>query len=179
MRKAPEGLQVRPYRAEDFRSFYQLYAKVFAEPPWNENWTEAAVRKEVLGYEDKKNLNFLLATLPRNGSKNPLVGFSVAYETQPEAFPPRLTRLLAQFRMPIVYGDELAVDSEFRGLGIGSMLMGRRFSSFEDSPREGIIFVGRTDINSKMVPLYERLGYENSAINDPEYNSRYYFIKRA
>lgn len=178
MRKEANGLQVRPYKVDDFQPFYLLYAKVFAEPPWCENWTETAVKKEVQEYEGKKNLNFLLATAPLNNSEEGLIGFSVAYEVKPEVFPIRLTKLLEKYQLPIVYGDELAVDSDFRGLGIGSMLMEYRFRNFKVSSKDGAVFIGRTDIDSKMVPLYQKLGYENTMIDDPQYNSRYYFIKR-
>ena len=176
MRKERESLQVKLYAEEDFQSFYVLYAKVFAEPPWCENWTETEVKKEIQGYSGKKNLNFLLATLPLANRGNALVGFSVAYEAEPELFPDRVAELLKPYSLPIVYGDELAVACDFRNQGIGSMLMEYRLKSFNALYKNGVIFVGRTDIDSKMVPLYKKLGFENSAINDPEFRRRYYFI---
>ena len=175
LKEEVNSLHIRSYDTNDFRQFCGLYSKIFSEAPWCETWTKKGVRAEVNEYFKQRNLNFLLAILPHNSSER-LIGFSVAYEVDSNYFTTKLATLLRPAQVPIIYGDELAVDSEFRGLGIGKRLMLMRFGTYATS---GAIFVGRTDINSKMVPLYNSLGYKNTGVQDPKYNNRYYFIKRS
>jgi ribosomal protein S18 acetylase RimI-like enzyme len=174
LRKEANDICIRKYDADDFIPFCNLYSKIFSEAPWCETWTKKRVRIEVNEYLKQRDLNFLLAVLPHNSSER-LIGFSVAYEVGSNYFTTRLATLLKSAQVPIIYGDELAVDGEFRNLGIGKRLMHMRFGAYTTRA----IFVGRTDINSKMVLLYDSLGYTNTGVRDPEYNNRYYFIKRS
>ncbi len=177
----------REYSYTDFDGFASLYAKVFAEPPWFEKWSTEDIMKEVNGYFDEANLSFTIAVLPTTYPEKEgfdpygerVVGFSVAYQVGPGRFPPELAEaLLAQswlYKRPIIYGDELAVDAGFRGMGIGTMLMEQRFEAF--NMMQDAIFIGRTDENSKMVSMYKSLGYENTRVQDLIYRNRYYYMK--
>lgn len=122
--------------------------------------------KEVESYFTKKALSFLVAET--NGE---LVGFSVSYELELDKFP-RLRGVVALVG-DTIYGDELGVDKDFRGNGIGTKLMKERFRKYEGTSYR--LMVGRTDVKSQMVPLYMDLSYVDLAISDPDYPTRNYF----
>ena len=47
----------------------------------------------------------------------------------------------------------------------------------EDSEIDSALMIGRTDVDSKMVPLYKRLEYVDTGIRDPQYGTRTHFVK--
>jgi len=145
-----------------------VYQRAFAEPPWNESWTDEAVIEDLQNALKQNNPIILVAE--KDGK---IVGFRWAYELPMKKFPFLNGKIENGKTM---YGDELAVEKEFRGTGIGSAMMQL---SFEIAKQAGYnAFVGRTDQNSQMVQLYKRLGYQEMGIQDPQYPNRFYFIKR-
>lgn len=131
-------------------------------------------------YATKENLDFRVA-IAGNGEDR-FVGFSVAYEVSLESFGFLKPYFAGSGEPKLVYGDELAVAKEYRRKGIGTKLMQSRMARYssEYSLTEGVdaaFAIGRTDVNSRMVPLYGELGFENTGIFDPQYPSRVYFAK--
>lgn len=187
LRRNETLILAREYTYTDLSGFASLYSRVFAEPPWCEKTPETDVKKAVSGYFGETNLSFVVAVLPTSYPEvcgfdprgERVVGFSVAYQVGPGRFPTELAEGLRVpswiGKRPIIYGKELAVDAEFRGIGVGTMLMEQRFEAF--AMARNPIFIGRTDKRSKMVPMYERLGYRNTGVQDPIYSGRYYYMK--
>ncbi len=164
-----EGIVLRDFREEDMDKVIALYQDVFSEPPWNEKWSYEDVLKSIEYCLNQKNPIFLVAELEYT---NDLAGFMWAYELNLDKFP-----LLNGLVKPdeAIYGNELAVDRNLRGNGIGSNLEG---VSCEIANRLGYkYFVGKTDMESKMFPLFGKLGYANTGIANPAYPTRFYFIK--
>jgi ribosomal protein S18 acetylase RimI-like enzyme len=172
-----ERLRIRDYYPSDFEAFYSLYAKVFAEPPWLEGWSPPQVKEEVDGYLLKPRLNFIVAEAP---DEKGVVGFSVAYQVTRDAswFPRGVVDLLRKERLPIIYGNELAVSLQYRGIGLGTAMMNERVKALKRALVNGFVLIGRTDKDSKMGPLYKKLGYTNTGFKDPKYETRYYWMKR-
>ncbi|HLC39389.1 MAG TPA: GNAT family N-acetyltransferase [archaeon] len=159
---------MRTFEEKDVQQIIGVYQRAFAEPPWNESWTDEAVTEDLQNALRQNNPIILVAE--KDGK---LVGFRWAYELPMDKFPFLNGQIESEKTM---YGDELAVENEYRGMGIGSGMMKL---SFELAKKAGYdTFVGRTDANSKMVPVYKRLGYEEMDIRDPKYPNRFYFIKR-
>ena len=176
--KAGEIL-IRSFEEADRTAFVSLYQQVFAEPPWNETWTREAVDKEISEYFGQRSLHFVLAFLaPNNGQDSnnrhtgELVGFSVAYELNLEHF----SFLSGVFESgEAINGDELGVRSDLRGKGIATALI---IARMEDMSEAGYSYlVGRTHVESKMVPLYIKLEFKNTGIQDSTYPNRFYFVR--
>lgn len=158
---------IRDFRQSDLDGVTRIYQNSFAESPWFENWSYEDAKLEIESFLRKTNPQFLVAE-----TKNNLIGFRIAYELSLEEFS-FLDNLVKENEA--MYGKELAVKKENRGEGVGTSLM---LSSFDRARNQGYKkFFGRTNLKSKMVPLYKKLGYINTGIRDPAYPERVYFIK--
>lgn len=167
-------LRIRDYGPSDLDGFSDLYIKVFAEPPWLERWNKSQVKKEVDGYLLRPLLSFIVA------EDSSIVGFSVTYQVDYNApwFPKEVVSILHEEKTPIIYGNELAVSSQYRGMGLGTELMNERVEALKRSLPNGFVLIGRTDKDSKMVPVYQKLAYINTGFKDPKYETRYYWMRR-
>ncbi len=156
---------IRDFQKRDAPQVIEIYQQAFAEPPWNETWPSEDVQKDIDKCLAEKNPAFLVAEC-----EGKIVGFRWAYELKPEQFP-----FLPIERGEAMYGDELALKKEFRGNGIATEMMRM---SLEFAQNRGYKnFWGRTDRNSKTNPIYRRLGYVFSGIEDPKLKGRLYFMK--
>ncbi|MDE1869201.1 MAG: GNAT family N-acetyltransferase, partial [Candidatus Micrarchaeota archaeon] len=135
--------------------------------PWNESWAKKEVESEFMDYFKRPDLNLLVCAAEKG-----IVGFSVAYRLDADAFPFIGKRLGS---MKLAYGDELAVLPEYRNIGIATEMLGMRRIFYESKGYDGLI--GRTDIDSRMVSLYETLGFKNTGIQDPKYTKRWYYLR--
>ncbi len=147
------------------------------------------MKNELAGYFGERSLDFRVAARRSEGPET-VIGFSVAYEVGLERFP-----MLAPFfegsggsnghagSARFVYGDELGVDADWRRRGIGTALLAGRLNAYDlafgaDGGAPAAFMIGRTDLDSKTVPIYKRLGYIFTGIMDTQYPGRGYFFKQ-
>ena len=142
---------IRDFQEQDTPQVIKIYQRAFAEPPWNEAWTAEDVQKDMDKCLAEKNPIFLVAEVGKA-----VVGMRWAYELRPEQFP-----FLLITEGEAMYGDELAIIKEFRGMGIATRMMRLSLErAYELGYRK---FIGRTTAeNAPMLALYDKLGYEDT-----------------
>ena len=74
--------KIRAYSEEDLQQVLEIYKAVFAEPPWNENWADEEVLRDIEFASSQDSLIFLVA---ENGQG--IAGFSWGYKLPFEKFP--------------------------------------------------------------------------------------------
>jgi len=121
------------------------------------------------------DLNFALSQKKFIGklalNSNNIIGFTWGYKVPFEKFP-FLKEVVSE---STTYIDELAVKSDFRRKKIGSMLTNMLIA---DALKMGCnIVILRTDINGTAYIFYQRLGFENTEVRDPQYPERTYMKK--
>jgi len=150
---------------EKFReSLVKLYKNIWREPPWNEYfWTDKMVNEDVDYAIKQKDFISKLAV-----NKNNVKGFIWGYSLPQEKF---------QFLNlgEATYIDELAVEREFRKMGIGTRLIEMLINDARKLGYETITL--RTDINGSAYKFYLDLGFQDMKIRDPKYSQRTYMIK--
>jgi ribosomal protein S18 acetylase RimI-like enzyme len=144
-----------------------IYRRSFAEPPWNESWTKEQVIEEMMYSLSSKNPIMLVAEM-----RERITGFMWGCALLLERFP----FLQGRLKDRCIYGAEIAVDRQFRKLGVGSKLLG---SFLLEAKRCGFgEFVCRTDVNNRgSMGLFRSLGLSEMGIYDPQFSSRVYLRK--
>lgn len=157
---------IRTYGEQDLQQVIEIYKSVFAEPPWNETWSDEQVKKDL---EFALSQQFPISLIAENSSG--LIGFSWGYLLPSKEFP----FLFRKVSEKCSYMDEMAVQRDRRIRGIASAL-GRRY--LEIAKSQGIKeVVLRTDIwNFASMALYKKLGFRNTGVFDPKYKNRLYLL---
>jgi ribosomal protein S18 acetylase RimI-like enzyme len=159
---------VRQYSPKDLNRLVKIYQDCFAEPPWNETWSREEVIEDLdMAFAQKLPL-VLIAEI-----REKLVGFIWGYQMPFEKFP------FLEGKIPIKssYGDEIAVEKEFRRNEVAKRLTREYMQEARNQGIEG--FVVRTDVENKgSIPLLKSLGLDSLGIRDPEYPTREYFFRR-
>lgn len=124
--------------------------------------------KEDLDFAFSQPFNLVLVA-DRRGS---LLGFTWGYKLALDKFP----FLSGSVCENANYMDEIAVRGNERGKGIGTFL-GRKY--FEESRKNGVReVVLRTDeTNSASMNLFQKLGFIDLKVRDPEFERRIYLAK--
>jgi ribosomal-protein-alanine N-acetyltransferase len=163
----PTSISVRDYRSDDLPRIVEIYKAAFAEPPWNEEWSDEQVVDELEAGLLQSNPIVLVA---QNSSN--VFGMTWGYDVSPEKFP----FLAEMFDGRTSYIAELAVDPQARRRGIG-VLLGNRY--VETARRRGVFnVVLRTDErNPAAMGLYKGLGFSEIGTRDPKYKNRIYLVK--
>ncbi len=156
--------EIRYCRDED--DVLGLYRRVFAEKPWNENWTDDSVTSLIRKSRGQKNSISLVAVVD-----NKIVGFRFAYELPMAGF----EFLDNVVKRPAMFGYKIGVDSDYRRKGIARRMMIRTFAR---AHALGYVqMVGCTKNLDAMGPLYDELGYNRIGNKDPKNLDKTYFIK--
>ncbi len=169
------GVEIREYSGtpEEKEEVIELYREVFAEPPWNEEWTKEEVERNI---EDAINRNgtVLMAGDPE------LVGFAWGYPDPERAAKVGLGE-------GYFYIAEVAVQKDYRNKGVGTTLMMEleRYA-VERYRTSGFFF--RT-LNEAMIALGKKLGYrelgyaeqvrKERTSGEVQQDRRVYFFKEA
>ncbi len=159
------GAYVRQYSETYLPGIVALYREVFREPPWNLNFNEAEVLKDLRGFLDKPVPHVYVAT----GARSEVIGISAAHELELGQFP-FLTNIITN---KSVYGAAMAIKKEYREQGIATLFLYSRKEYYKNMGFDFI--VGRTK-NPRMESVYISLGYCNTGVCDPVYKDSYYFV---
>jgi len=160
-------VSVRNYESKDLGRVVDIYKAAFAEPPWGENWTDAAAIGELENGLSQPNKIILVA----ENSKS-LLGMSWGFDLSLERFP----FLADNYTKDTNYIAELAVDPKSRENGIGTLL-GKNYLERAigmDIPK---IILRTDERNPAALNLYKNLGFSEINVRDPEYKNRIYLAK--
>jgi len=160
-------IATRPFKPMDRETIYATYIKAFAEPPWNETWTPAQVRKD-LEYALRQDRHIVIVAQV-NGA---VAGFTWGYTLIQAEFPFLSGRLCSDS----VYMDEIAVDPALRRRGVGSSLS-EAFEEASSSKSFGSIVLRTDEANVASMELFHSQGFESLGVYDPEFPSRLYLKK--
>jgi ribosomal protein S18 acetylase RimI-like enzyme len=177
LRKLPEcavqelSFPVRKADLGDVPSIVDIYKRVFAEPPWNETWSNGQVVEDIVFALTSVKPIMLVAE-----KEEKIMGFVWGYDLPLEKFP-FLSGYVPEGRTS--YIDEVAVDCGCRKQGMAKLLMSKYAEiAFERGVAK---IVARTDVrNEASMALHRSLGFtgmidrSSAMIFDPEYKSRVY-----
>lgn len=197
----PEKVAVREYRASDLEEFIRIYQSGFAEAPWNEYmkcpkceanygrssietvvglcskcddspslveyWPAEQIEKDLKSEIARKDSIVLVAEHDRS-----IVGATVGYAGVPED---RKDFLKSRFDGNSFYIDELVVDASARRKGTGYALS---TGLIREAQKKGYsqIFLRTNRFNPAAVNLYEKLGFIDTGLRDPEFKDRMYMV---
>ena len=155
---------VREYRQRDLPQLIQVYQSAFAEPPWNETWSDEEVIADLESGLAQQDSIVLVA------EANNLVGITWGYTIPMEKFP----FLAGKVQDSASYMDEIAVDGNARLKGVGTAL-GEEY--IKRANRQVVL---RTDQrNEASMALFKKLGFKpipegTGFVFDPEFPERIY-----
>ena len=158
---------VRDYRSDDLPRVIEIYKAAFAEPPWNESWSDEEIIDDLKYCFSQSNPIVLVAE-----DVDDVLGVTWGYDLPLEKFP----FLAGKFDGWTNYVDDLAVDPRARRRGIGALLG----KEYVEVARQRVVFnvVLRTDErNPAAMKLYEGLGFCDIGVRDPKYKNRIYLSK--
>lgn len=159
---------VRPYTGRDLRQVIRVYQKAFAEPPWNEIWSDDQVIEDMRFAFSQKDSFALVA----EEKKDQLAGFTWGYLLPLEKFP----FLQGRVKESSSYMDEVAVSKETRRKGIGSLLCQAYIEKVAEQGIQEIVL--RTDQrNTASMALFQKNGFRSLGIYDPKYQDRIYLAR--
>ncbi len=159
--------KIRTYKDTDLEDLVRVYRKAFAEPPWNEKWSDEEVKKDLEYAKSQRNPLILVAQ-----RRSAFLGFTWGYSLPLEKFPFLEGRVSARS----IYMDEIAVDPKFREKGVGEKLAAK-FSRYSSLEFDEIVL--RTDENnSASIGLFTKLGFTQIGVYDPKFPSRLYLKRK-
>ncbi|MDD3006716.1 MAG: GNAT family N-acetyltransferase [Candidatus Pacebacteria bacterium] len=159
---------------ESFRECADVYCKIFAEPPWNENWAASKVLQDMM---DQAAMPGFCGLFAREEDK--IIGFTWGYlvskiEMQEIAGNTELDFIFDGCKQ-VFYGDELGVSAPFRGKEYGRQLCQGLIDQVKKDNRTSA-FVLRTDTMAQTArSLYHHLGFIDLHIRDNVYENRTYW----
>lgn len=159
--------KIRAYSEEDLEKIIEIYKRAFAEPPWNERWTDEEVKQDLEYAMSQRNPLVLVAT-----RRDAFLGFAWGYELPIEKFP-FLQGIVNEKSM---YIDDIAVDPNFRAQRVGRKLTLNFLYSSIDAEFDQVVL--RTDeTNKASMALFTSVGFSNLGVYDPQFPTRIY-LKR-
>lgn len=154
----------------------KLYCNIWREPPWNEEfWKEEDVKADILRDCDKEAADCFVAVL---GESAKVVGFTWGYMVSAS----HLNKISGSdfftlsdgFANKTFYVDELGVDSQSRGHGIGRHLSEALLGQAGIYGAESLVL--RTDEKALAArALYKKLGFNEIPVRDAKYPGRTYW----
>jgi aminoglycoside 6'-N-acetyltransferase I len=133
-------LSIRPFEANDLDECTTLYVAVFAEPPWNEEWTPADARRHL---EQTFKTPGFVGLVAQEGGR--IVGVVTG-----------VSRCGATGDYVLL--DDMFVDHTLRGQGIGRQLMEELKQRLA---QQGVIALALfTQATSHAADFYRRYGFE-------------------
>lgn len=158
---------VRDYQSKDLLKVVDIYKAAFAEPPWNEDWTdERAIGELESGLSQPNNI-----VLVAENSKN-LLGMTWGFDLSLERFP----FLEDKYMVGTHYIAELAVNPCNRKIGIGTIL-GKAYVKRAKEMGVPKLILRTDERNPAALKLYKGLGFSDISVRDPEYEDRIYLAK--
>lgn len=159
----------------------ELYCQIWKEPPWNEDfWKAEDVRRDILRDSQKPAGECFIATF-QNGNGHEVAGFTWGYMSSRE----HLTEISGSnffMNSPLLdgnvfYVDELGVNSDFRGHGIGKHLSDQLILNAKANGADSLVL--RTDEKALAArALYALLGFNEIPVRDANFPGRtYWFLK--
>lgn len=169
-----QRFSVTTYSPRHFKDFAGLYARVFAEPPWNEKWTEEDVRKEFADWRRQKHPLILVA----RDDAGRVVGASVGHHI--ENFLDRTPYLKGKVPQNSYYLRDVAVHPDYRRLGLAHTFTLIRELHANLLGCDAVI--SRThEANTPRLELFKMHGYrklhEHEEVTGGVSSKRHYFIK--
>lgn len=166
------------YNEQIIKKVAELYCTIWREPPWNEDfWVTEEVAYEILSQTKRPGASSCLASVVKNFK---IIGFTWGYPVE-KAELARIAKSssldsLFKNQNKVFYIDELGVDKDWRGMGIGTMLSRLLLESVHAQSVNQVVL--RTDIKAKSaIRLYKNLRFKDLGIKDGEYDSRTYWLK--
>ena len=135
-------LTIRNMSMNDIFIYSMLFRKVFANPPWNEEWKLHKISMKIKKSMKKKGFVGIAA---EQGSLP--AGYITGYQLR--SFP---------FISPLFYLDQLFVDDQFRGKGIGKELLKIIMYITSRQNYRGILLLTKT--GSPAEKLYYNSGFK-------------------
>jgi aminoglycoside 6'-N-acetyltransferase I len=136
--QAEEQLVFRKMDTSDLDAYCRLFQRVFASPPWNEEWSMDRIDRDIGKLMRKKGFIGLVAGVGAN-----CIGFTAG--SRLKIFP------------KIFYLAQLFVDETVRGKGIGNSLVRETITIARDHGASKIILLTKPD--SKAEKFYRRIGF--------------------
>jgi aminoglycoside 6'-N-acetyltransferase I len=131
---------IRAFVLDDVADYCALFQRVFGLPPWNEQWTVEAVRRDL---ERAMRRRGYCALVAEQGSAK--VGYISGHRPPGFAF------------LPVLYIDQLFVDDRVQGAGIGTLLLSALASKAADGGCSVLALLTRN--NSTAASFYRRHGF--------------------
>ncbi len=157
----------RDYRNSDLSSIINIYKTAFAEPPWNEEWSNESIAGMLNSALSKPAS---MAIIAQKDSR--LVGMTWGFNLSLDKFP----FLADNYIEDTSYVAELAVGPNNRREGVGGILGEAYVKRAREMGIPKIIL--RTDErNPAALRLYRGLGFSEINVRDPEYENRIYLSK--
>lgn len=160
---------VRPYQSKDLTSVVAIYQAAFAEPPWNEMWSDDEVISDLRFAMQQPKTVVLVAEVDEQ-----VVGMTWGYQLPQKKFGFLPTKNFS-------YLDEMAVSRIVRQQGIGTALGNAYIESVKSQGLPGVVL--RTDRrNTSSMALFGKLGFSSDfcgkKIFDPEFPDRVYLWRK-
>ncbi len=145
----------RPFEESDRSNIVRLYIDAFADPPWNETWTEDRANETVSNALSQKDTVFVVSLTPQ------LAGFAWSYgfKTTPE----RLASVFGDMS-DLMYGGDIVVDRAYRGNGVSSRMFDIIIYEARRLAYKRFGFRTRTD--TAYYPMFSRAGIKPIKTND-------------
>jgi ribosomal protein S18 acetylase RimI-like enzyme len=160
-------MSVRPYSEDDLTRVIEIYKAAFAEPPWNEEWSDEQVMR---GLESGLSQSNSIALVAQDFSN--VLGMIWGYDVSLEKFP----FLVGMFDGRMSYVAELAVDPRARRRGVGALL-GNGYVEEMRCQGASVVVLRTDERNPAAMGLYKRLGFSEIDVRDPRYKNRIYLSK--
>lgn len=162
-----------------YKSYAELYCKIWREDPWLEFfWTVDGVKDDLKKHLKLPGAQIFLALLTNNKDRK-VVGFTLGQtvglnDMRKISSSKKLDYLFVDSQTAF-YINELGIDPDFRGYGLGRALSERLIKQAKRLGHSQIIL--RTDLRS--IPartLYARLGFKELPIIDGVETKRSYWL---
>ncbi len=135
--------QIQKAEEKDFPEIAKIYSDEFSKPPYNEPWTKEKSEYKIKIYSNYCDIFKII-------SNQEIIGFVVF---NPNHWCPG----------EVVFGEEMAIKSEFQGKGMGTNVLNYLFDYYKE--RGFKKFMGIANLNGKAINLYERIGIQKSNEN--------------
>lgn len=179
----PQNYQIRPIDLDGaslplLKSCAELYCKIWREPPWNENFWNAADVLASIQKELSRNYSRGFLSIDSN---NEVIGFTWGYQVDKD----EMRAISGHARLDpffqnetlVFYIDELGVDPGCRLKGMGKSLSKALLAWATDSGHN--IALLRTDVKADPArTLYAKLGFKELDILDSNEHQRSYWYLR-
>jgi len=154
----------------------KLYCSIWQEPPWNEDfWKSEEVKEDIVRDSKKEAADCMIAVVE---DRTKVVGFTWGYMASAgyldEISGSTFFTSSGKFAGKNFYVDELGVDANCRGLGVGKLLS-KSLIDHAVANRAGSLVLRTDEKAIAAKTLYRKLGFVEISVRDAKYPTRTYW----